>query len=195
MSQQTNQQPQRSEGKVTGLKGLVERSCYEALGAAIAAIELYRQDKDAGERLIKMVDEKLGFLDTKDRPDNAARKVNMEVDLEADLEPAIEWLRFRDGLKTIGQKADSEEEPTIAESIETRVKEWLLNLSPETKVACTLMDNYCLEDHNTKDLWEAISENYDESVLDIARNPDKYPSELVFFAGICAESDIWRNHC
>lgn len=114
MSTETNQSQRSEEQKITGLRGLVERSCFEALGAAVAAIELDRIDRAAGERLIGMVNEKLGFLDSKERPDNAARKIYDSIDLETDLEPAIEWLRFRDGLTALNPEGPQQMDSNIA---------------------------------------------------------------------------------
>jgi hypothetical protein len=90
-------QTQRSNVHSNGLERLINQSHLEALAAALVGIEISQRDKKFAERLAEKLETKFAFLHEGNTPGNAAQKHGL--DLEMDLLPALQWLRFRDGFK------------------------------------------------------------------------------------------------
>ena len=86
----------RSEVKVNGLERLLNNASYEGEAAALVGIEICLQNRQFAEKLAGILRDKFAFLEGH-TPGNAAQQNGL--DLECDLLPAVQWLRFLDGYK------------------------------------------------------------------------------------------------
>ena len=83
-----------------------------------------------------MLKRKFDFLNQGETPGNAAQKHGL--DLELDVLPALQWLRFMDGYKaSIPSEADQE---SIGEPILLAVKQWLSKRTYTEKLTAILVN-------------------------------------------------------
>lgn len=93
-----------------------------------------------------------------------------------------------------GKETERDNSPQEA-GPESVVEQWLLKQDYKTKLACVILSNYGIADHNTEKLAQKIRSHYEAEVKAMANNPDDSLSpDEVLMTGLAAEGLIWQKN-
>lgn len=152
-------QARRSELKLdgSGLASLIEGSHLEVLAGVLAGIE-FAQNKEFAGKIAGMLKSKFDFLNEGLTPGNAAQKHGL--DLELDVLPALQWLRFLDGYKT-SMLSEADEE-SVGEPILKPIKKWLSERTYTEKLSAVLISQLLM----VESMYEKPDDEIGDNLLD-----------------------------
>ena len=91
---------------IASLKALLNKATYETNAAVYVCLGLTKVRPELSERIQAVVKESMPEFFTELKPDRTGD--SMSLDVEAEVLPTVQWLRFLDGFKAAGGLAETE---------------------------------------------------------------------------------------
>jgi len=193
------QQPQKASTTMdrSNLADLLSRASYETCAAVFVGLELAKQNRNLIEHVQSVIKELMPEFFKGRRPEKTAD--GQSLDVECDVLPATEWLRFLDGFRAAGGR----QEETVSceltgEPMLRTIKQWISQRSYPEKLAFAL-GNELIMHESYFDLDSEIGNDFlrkcRQAVIEASGNPEyleQSPKDELVVTSMTALMQRWE---
>ena len=100
--------------------------------------------------------------------------------------------------KQTAQKTETKPKRNPGDVVEEKVKQWLMNQSYTTKLACVILYDLTIADHGTENMAGEIFSNYEQNIVEVLTDADSFEnhplsSKDLLMTGLAAELLLWEK--